>query len=105
MDVEGWEWSVMGGAKNLVQKYNVQNIIMEYSPGLCSREGGARSDVSIVCPFPPLPCMSHPLFSPSQPAPSACLPAGVPERHFRYNDIIATVQMLKVHMQYRKCDR
>ena len=33
VDVEGWEWSVMQGAAKLLEQYNVENIIMEYSPG------------------------------------------------------------------------
>ncbi len=33
VDVEGWEWSVMKGAAKLVAGFNVENIIMEYSPG------------------------------------------------------------------------
>lgn len=33
VDVEGWEWSVMQGAARLVGRHNVENIIMEYSPG------------------------------------------------------------------------
>jgi FkbM family methyltransferase len=34
VDVEGWEWSVMMGAAGLLSKFNVENIIMEYSPGV-----------------------------------------------------------------------
>jgi FkbM family methyltransferase len=34
VDVEGWEWSVMQGAEALLKNYNVENIIMEYSPGM-----------------------------------------------------------------------
>jgi FkbM family methyltransferase len=33
VDVEGWEWSVMKGAEELLRNLNVENIIMEYSPG------------------------------------------------------------------------
>ncbi|KAG1673075.1 hypothetical protein FOA52_013144 [Chlamydomonas sp. UWO 241] len=51
VDVEGWEWSVMLGAKGLLDRHNVRNIIMEYSPG-------------------------------------------VPERTFRTDDIIRTVEMV-----------
>ncbi|GAX77184.1 hypothetical protein CEUSTIGMA_g4630.t1 [Chlamydomonas eustigma] len=37
VDVEGWEWSVMKGAQALLKNYNVENIIMEYSPGVPER--------------------------------------------------------------------
>ncbi|KAG1672226.1 hypothetical protein FOA52_002927 [Chlamydomonas sp. UWO 241] len=37
VDVEGWEWSVMRGAKQLVKSRKVENIIMEYSPGVPER--------------------------------------------------------------------
>jgi FkbM family methyltransferase len=37
VDVEGWEWSVMRGAEKLLQKYNVENVVMEYSPGVGER--------------------------------------------------------------------
>ncbi|GIL87966.1 hypothetical protein Vretimale_6338 [Volvox reticuliferus] len=37
VDVEGWEWSVMEGAAGLLEKYQVDNIIMEYSPGVPER--------------------------------------------------------------------
>ena len=33
VDVEGWEWSVLKGAADLISGFNVENIIMEYSPG------------------------------------------------------------------------
>ena len=33
VDVEGWEWSVIQGAAKMLKQYNVENIIMEYSPG------------------------------------------------------------------------
>jgi FkbM family methyltransferase len=33
VDVEGYEWSVMEGARGLINNYNVENIVMEYSPG------------------------------------------------------------------------
>ena len=33
IDVEGWEWSVIKGAAGLLKEFNVENIIMEYSPG------------------------------------------------------------------------
>jgi FkbM family methyltransferase len=33
VDVEGWEWSVLKGAAGLISGFNVENIIMEYSPG------------------------------------------------------------------------
>ncbi len=33
VDVEGWEWSVMQGASKLLSTYDVQHIMMEYSPG------------------------------------------------------------------------
>ncbi|GAX85604.1 hypothetical protein CEUSTIGMA_g13019.t1 [Chlamydomonas eustigma] len=36
VDVEGWEWSVMKGAEEMLKNYNVQNIVMEYSPGTTS---------------------------------------------------------------------
>jgi len=51
VDVEGWEWSVLQGAAKLLKGFKVENVIMEYSPG-------------------------------------------VPERHFKHDDIRATVQML-----------
>eukprot|EP00798_Chlamydomonas_sp_ICE-L_P008195 gene8195-1457_t len=51
VDVEGWEWSVMKGGDQMLQNFNIENVVMEYSPG-------------------------------------------VPERHFKKDDIIATVQML-----------
>ncbi|PNH06979.1 hypothetical protein TSOC_006593 [Tetrabaena socialis] len=50
-DVEGWEWAVIKGATGLLKGFNVENIIMEYSPG-------------------------------------------VPERHFKYDDMAATPGML-----------
>ncbi|KAG2488218.1 hypothetical protein HYH03_013212 [Edaphochlamys debaryana] len=31
IDVEGWEWGVIQGAEGLLRKFEVQNIIMEYS--------------------------------------------------------------------------
>ena len=34
VDVEGWEWSVMKGAGEMLRQYNVENIVMEYSPGV-----------------------------------------------------------------------
>ena len=34
IDVEGWEWSVMKGAGEMLEKYKVENVIMEYSPGM-----------------------------------------------------------------------
>ena len=37
VDVEGWEWSVMKGAAGLFSLFNVENIIMEYSPGVPER--------------------------------------------------------------------
>jgi FkbM family methyltransferase len=37
VDVEGWEWSVFQGAKNLITKRLVKNVIMEYSPGVPER--------------------------------------------------------------------
>ena len=37
VDVEGWEWSVMKGAAGLLSNFNVENIIMEYSPGVPER--------------------------------------------------------------------
>ncbi|KAG2484625.1 hypothetical protein HYH03_016579 [Edaphochlamys debaryana] len=51
VDVEGWEWSVIQGAEGLLKNHVVENIIMEYSPG-------------------------------------------VPERHFRWDAMAATPQML-----------
>ncbi|GFR45755.1 hypothetical protein Agub_g7170 [Astrephomene gubernaculifera] len=51
VDVEGWEWAVLRGAAGLLQRHTVENIIMEYSPG-------------------------------------------VPERHFRFDDMAATPAML-----------
>ena len=36
VDVEGWEWSVMKGASKVMEKKLVENIIMEYSPGVKS---------------------------------------------------------------------
>ena len=33
VDVEGWEWSVFKGAIDLIKNFQVENIIMEYSPG------------------------------------------------------------------------
>ncbi|GAX85607.1 hypothetical protein CEUSTIGMA_g13022.t1 [Chlamydomonas eustigma] len=37
VDVEGWEWSVIKGAETLLAKYNVENVVMEYSPGVGER--------------------------------------------------------------------
>uniref|UniRef100_A0A7S0RP63 Methyltransferase FkbM domain-containing protein n=1 Tax=Chlamydomonas leiostraca TaxID=1034604 RepID=A0A7S0RP63_9CHLO len=37
VDVEGWEWSVMQGAAGLMAQRTVENIIMEYSPGVPER--------------------------------------------------------------------
>ncbi|GFR50178.1 hypothetical protein Agub_g12345 [Astrephomene gubernaculifera] len=51
VDVEGWEWAVMRGAAGLLKKYQVENVVMEYSPG-------------------------------------------VPERHFKFDDMAATPTML-----------
>ncbi|KAG2484627.1 hypothetical protein HYH03_016581 [Edaphochlamys debaryana] len=51
VDVEGWEWSVIQGAEGLLKNHVVENIIMEYSPG-------------------------------------------VPERHFKWDHMAATPQML-----------
>ena len=33
VDVEGWEWSVFKGAARFLEEFNVENIILEYSPG------------------------------------------------------------------------
>ena len=33
VDVEGWEWSVFKGAARFLREFNVENIILEYSPG------------------------------------------------------------------------
>jgi hypothetical protein len=33
VDVEGWEWSVIKGANEMLRNHKVENIIMEYSPG------------------------------------------------------------------------
>ncbi|KAG2454619.1 hypothetical protein HYH02_000460 [Chlamydomonas schloesseri] len=51
IDVEGWEWAVVKGADQFLKNFNVENVIMEYSPG-------------------------------------------VPERHFRWDDMAATPAML-----------
>ncbi|KXZ44545.1 hypothetical protein GPECTOR_65g163 [Gonium pectorale] len=32
VDVEGWEWAVIKGAEGLFKKYDVESVIMEYSP-------------------------------------------------------------------------
>ncbi|EFJ40215.1 hypothetical protein VOLCADRAFT_100006 [Volvox carteri f. nagariensis] len=37
IDVEGWEWSVVQGAAAYLAKYDVENVIMEYSPGVPER--------------------------------------------------------------------
>ncbi|KAG2497667.1 hypothetical protein HYH03_004406 [Edaphochlamys debaryana] len=37
VDVEGWEYAVIQGAEGLLSKYNVENIVMEYSPGVAER--------------------------------------------------------------------
>ncbi|GIL90927.1 hypothetical protein Vretimale_17060 [Volvox reticuliferus] len=37
IDVEGWEWSVVKGAEKFLGKHHVENIIMEYSPGVPER--------------------------------------------------------------------
>ncbi|KAG2493458.1 hypothetical protein HYH03_008275 [Edaphochlamys debaryana] len=37
VDVEGWEWSVIAGAAGLLGNYTVENILMEYSPGVAER--------------------------------------------------------------------
>ncbi len=43
VDVEGWEWSVMEGAQGLQRNYNVENIVMEYSPGGKGERGGKEA--------------------------------------------------------------
>ena len=43
MDVEGWEWSVMQGAAGLLKgSHNIENVIMEYSPGGSESQGRVR---------------------------------------------------------------
>ena len=42
VDVEGWEWSVMQGAAGLLKgSHNIENVIMEYSPGGSESQGSA----------------------------------------------------------------
>ena len=38
VDVEGWEWSVFKGAGRMMREFNVENIILEYSPGVLGGE-------------------------------------------------------------------
>ncbi|KAG2497657.1 hypothetical protein HYH03_004396 [Edaphochlamys debaryana] len=38
VDVEGWEWAVLQGAEGLLSKFNVENVVMEYSPGVAERQ-------------------------------------------------------------------
>jgi hypothetical protein len=33
VDVEGWEWAVLAGAHGMLISNNVENVVMEYSPG------------------------------------------------------------------------
>ena len=43
VDVEGWEWSVMQGAAGLLKgSHNIENVIMEYSPGGSESQGRVR---------------------------------------------------------------
>ena len=48
VDVEGFEWSVMKGAAGLLSSYNVENIIMEYSPGVFERVMNFEGIISTI---------------------------------------------------------
>eukprot|EP00798_Chlamydomonas_sp_ICE-L_P021021 gene21021-27888_t len=48
VDVEGWEWSVIKGADSLLKKYNVKNIVLEYSPGVHERTQDTSTLISSV---------------------------------------------------------
>mmetsp|Transcript_5720 Transcript_5720/g.12635 ORF Transcript_5720/g.12635 Transcript_5720/m.12635 type:complete len:565 (+) Transcript_5720:140-1834(+) len=48
VDVEGWEWSVMQGARKMFSKYNVENIVMEYSPGVPERSYNHEAIIATV---------------------------------------------------------
>eukprot|EP00798_Chlamydomonas_sp_ICE-L_P019826 gene19826-26512_t len=37
IDVEGWEWAVVEGAMKLLQNHKVDNIFLDYSPGIIHR--------------------------------------------------------------------
>jgi len=37
VDVEGWEWAALKGAHDTLKQGNIENIIMEYSPGVPER--------------------------------------------------------------------
>jgi FkbM family methyltransferase len=48
IDVEGWEFSVMKGAAGLLSKFNVENIVMEYSPGVFERSFSFEGILSTI---------------------------------------------------------
>ena len=48
VDVEGWEWSVFAGAQQLLTNFNVENIVMEYSPGVAERTFRYKEMVATV---------------------------------------------------------
>lgn len=48
IDVEGWEWSVVKGAEGLLKGHKVENVIMEYSPGVPERH--FRWDAMLATP-------------------------------------------------------
>lgn len=47
-DVEGWEWSAMKGAQKLLRNHHVENLIMEYSPGIHERMQDVTSVLSTI---------------------------------------------------------
>ncbi|KAG2497660.1 hypothetical protein HYH03_004399 [Edaphochlamys debaryana] len=51
VDVEGWEYAVIQGAEGLLSKYNnnnVENIVMEYSPGVPERHMMVEEEMETV---------------------------------------------------------
>ncbi|GAX85608.1 hypothetical protein CEUSTIGMA_g13023.t1 [Chlamydomonas eustigma] len=48
VDVEGWEWSVMKGADKVFRDFKVENVIMEYSPGVHERSSRAEDTFATI---------------------------------------------------------
>ena len=63
-DVEGGEWGVLKGAAGLIRRFKVENIIMEYSPGVPERNellDDLAATVNMLVDLVWISCMCTPL--------------------------------------------